>query len=29
MAFLGERMTLPAAVGSIAILAGFVWAGKR
>ena len=29
MAFLGERMTLLAAVGSLAILAGVVWAGKR
>ena len=29
MAFLGERMTLPAAVGSVAILAGVIWAGKR
>lgn len=29
MAFLGERMTLLAALGSLAILAGVVWAGKR
>lgn len=26
---LGERMTLPAAVGSAAILAGVIWAGRR
>lgn len=29
MALLGERMTPMAAVGSIAILAGVIWAGKR
>lgn len=29
MALLGERMTLWAAVGSIAILAGVIWAGKH
>ena len=29
MVFLGERMTLMAAVGSAAILAGDIWAGKR
>lgn len=29
MALLGERMTLLAAVGSIAILAGVIWAGKH
>lgn len=28
-AFLGERMTLWAAIGSAAILAGVIWAGKR
>ena len=26
---LGERMTLPAAIGSAAILAGVIWAGRR
>lgn len=29
MALLGERMTLAAAIGSIAILAGVIWAGKN
>ena len=29
MAFLGERMTIPAAIGSVAILLGVIWAGKR
>jgi len=28
-ALLGERMTLWAAIGSAAILAGVIWAGKR
>lgn len=29
MAFLGERMTLAAAIGSAAILAGVIWAGAK
>ena len=29
MAFLGERMTLMAAIGSAAILAGVIWAGRK
>jgi len=29
MLLLGERMTLPAAIGAVAILAGVIWAGKH
>jgi drug/metabolite transporter (DMT)-like permease len=29
MALLGERMTLMAAIGSVFILAGVIWAGKH
>jgi drug/metabolite transporter (DMT)-like permease len=29
MAFLGEKMTLMAAIGSAAILAGVIWAGRK
>lgn len=29
MALLGERMTVPAAIGAAAILAGVVWSGKK